>query len=128
MKPHRFDPSSFVLGSLLFAAGVSYLFGQSGAGSANPARLWPPALLLVGLALVGWAISRAIRPDRGSSTAPAESGEHLGHDPVNGAPTEELVPIPETELAIDRGSGAGSLPEESDHGARPPGAPPEPED
>jgi hypothetical protein len=62
MKRYSFDPFSFLFGACFLTIGVSFLLSPSGPRVATPLRLWPAAVLLVGLTLSAWAVARAVRP------------------------------------------------------------------
>ena len=63
MKRHRFDPFSFLFGAVFVTIGATFLFASPGAGHVQPAHVWPAVIVVVGLSLVVWAVTRALRPE-----------------------------------------------------------------
>ena len=64
MKRHRFDPFSLVFGALFLGLAISFSLGST-IGDARHAW-WPVFAILVGSALVAWAISAVLRDRRPS--------------------------------------------------------------
>ena len=59
---------------------------------ATPVRLWPAALVLIGLTLSAWAVARAARPAVTASTD--ASVDATSPDPVHHDPSLEEPPSP----------------------------------
>jgi hypothetical protein len=60
VKRHRFDPLSFLFGIVLLVVSLTFLL--SGHFPAiRPSRIWPLALIAVGVTLAIWAIATATR-------------------------------------------------------------------
>ena len=70
MKRHRFDPFSLVFGALFSGLAISFSLGST-IGDARDAW-WPVFAILVGSALVAWAVSALLRDRR----APEPSDDH----------------------------------------------------
>jgi hypothetical protein len=93
MKRHRFDPFSFLFGAVFVTIGATFLFGASGSGEVRAVHVWPAAIVVVGLALVFWAIGRVLQPEPSlaggsdrSSTSDATETLDLAQseDPIGG--------------------------------------------
>ena len=81
MKPHRFDPLSFVAGAVLVLYAAVLLFGRVGLDDLRPSVLWIwPALALGGLLTLYGA--RRLWESRSTS----ESAER--DDPAEAGPAE----------------------------------------
>ncbi len=61
MKRHRFDPFAFLFGAVFLTIGLTVTTGGSGADAVRPFRSWPAAVILTGLVLVLWTVSRVVR-------------------------------------------------------------------
>jgi hypothetical protein len=63
MKRHRFDPLSFLLGALLLVIGLPFLLSGD-FPVIRPSRIWPLALIGVGLVLGSWALASVLSRSR----------------------------------------------------------------
>jgi hypothetical protein len=63
VKRHRFDPLSFLFGAVFLAVGLTFLFSGS-FPEIRPSRIWPAAMIAVGLTLGTWAVATAVRHAR----------------------------------------------------------------
>jgi hypothetical protein len=73
MKRHRFDPLSFLLGAAVLVVGLPFLLSGD-FPVIRPSRIWPLALIGVGLVLGAWALASVLnRTRRESPTAPVTS-------------------------------------------------------
>jgi hypothetical protein len=70
MKRHRFDPLSFLLGAALLVVGLPFLV-SSDFPVIQPSRIWPLALIGVGLVLGAWALASVL--NRSKTETPAEA-------------------------------------------------------
>jgi len=70
MKRHRFDPLSFLLGAALLVVGLPFLL-TGDFPVIRPSRIWPLALIGVGLVLGAWALASVF--NRTKAAAPAET-------------------------------------------------------
>ena len=70
MKRHRFDPLSFLLGAALLVVGLPFLLSGD-FPVIRPSRIWPLALIGVGLVLGAWALASVL--NRTKTVAPAET-------------------------------------------------------
>jgi hypothetical protein len=107
MKRHSFDPFSFLFGAVFLMVGVSFLLSRSGPQAGRPIRLWPAAVVLVGLVLSAWAVARAIRP---ASPAAATGEAAEPREPAGAGPGPEAqAPFvaPETLRVEDDPDGSG---------------------
>ena len=75
MKRHRFDPISFLFGAIFLTVGVTYLFGRSGATATRPEHLWPPFIVIIGVALALWALAASLRRAKPDGADGAEDAE-----------------------------------------------------
>jgi hypothetical protein len=73
MKPHRFDPLSFVLGLSTVVLGALVLWGDLGPDDLRPSRLWPLPVLAVGLLFGLYGLRRLVESTRRSPVD--ESGQ-----------------------------------------------------
>lgn len=95
MKRHRFDPFSFLFGAVFLTVGSTFLFASNGATAADPAAVWPRAVVIIGSTLVVWAVARTIQGSRvraASGEAAGEGGDPRGGDDDDdhgGAPPEQ---------------------------------------
>ncbi len=69
MKGHRFDPLSFLLGAALLVVGLPFLLSGD-FPVIRPSRIWPLALIGVGLVLGAWALASVLNRTR--TAAPVE--------------------------------------------------------
>ena len=60
MKPHEFDPTSFVLGLAFAALGLFFLLGDRTAADIGWKWMWPVPLVLLGLLFVISATRRVM--------------------------------------------------------------------
>jgi hypothetical protein len=60
VKRHRFDPLSFLFGALFLAVGLMFLLSGE-FPEIRPSRIWPAAMIAVGLTLGSWALATARR-------------------------------------------------------------------
>jgi len=104
MKRHRFDPASFMFGALFLVIGLTFLTGGRGTDLGHPVRLWPVTIVVVGLSLAIWAVSRAIRPEPSPVVAAA-----VLETPV-------VEPNPEDEGAAEATRVTAELPPADDAG------------
>jgi hypothetical protein len=63
MKRHRFDPLSFLLGALLLVIGLPFLLSGD-FPVIRPSRIWPLALIGVGVVLASWALASVLSRSR----------------------------------------------------------------
>ena len=76
MRQHRFDPFSLVFGAVFLSVGGAFLFGST-LGDARRSVL-PTVAILVGGALVAWAVVAVVRERRASDPARPESNDPRG--------------------------------------------------
>jgi hypothetical protein len=74
MKRHRFDPFSFLFGAVFLTVGLTVATGGSGVDAVRPFRAWPAAVILTGLVLVLWTVSRVVRSGAGEVAEPVAEG------------------------------------------------------
>jgi hypothetical protein len=91
MRRHRFDPLSFLLGAALLLAGLPFLLSGD-FPVIRPSRIWPLALIGVGLVLGAWALASVL--NRTKVEAPAEtlaqrSPEYAEPTARDATPTDE---------------------------------------
>ena len=74
MRPHRFDPLSFVGGVSFVAFGLILLVGDVGLQDLRPSNLWPLPVLAIGLLLTLYGMRRLLeqRPKAAAEEAPEE--------------------------------------------------------
>ena len=112
MNRHRFDPASFMFGALFLVVGLTFLTGGR-TDLGHPVRLWPVTIVVVGLSLAIWAVSRAIRPEPAPLVGTAVTDASVA---VAGA-------IPEDEGAAEATTVTAELPPaddaDQDEGPRP---------
>ena len=70
MRRHRFDPLSFLLGAALLVVALPFLLSGD-FPVIRPSRIWPLALIGVGLVLGAWALASVL--SRTKTAAPAEA-------------------------------------------------------
>jgi hypothetical protein len=92
MKPHRFDPLSFLLGAILMVFAVTYLMATDGE-IVSGSKLWPATVILVGVTLAAWgAVASFRRKDVGPSAptmpAAAPDPDASGDEPA--APSQAV--------------------------------------
>jgi hypothetical protein len=63
VKRHRFDPLSFLFGAVFLAVGLTFLLSGE-FPEIRPSRIWPAAMIAVGLTLGSWALATATRRNR----------------------------------------------------------------
>ena len=63
MKRHRFDPLSFLLGAMLLVVGLTFLLSGN-FPVIRPSRIWPVAMIGIGLMLGAWALASALNRTR----------------------------------------------------------------
>ena len=63
MRRHDLDPISLVFGAAFALTGVIFLFLRIDAASAHLDRVWPVAVLGIGLLIVALSARRTRRPD-----------------------------------------------------------------
>jgi hypothetical protein len=81
MKPHRFDPFSFVAGLALTAFGAMLLWGDLDMTDMRPSRLWPWPVLALGLMFTLYGARRlveSLRPPRAEPEIDALHGDTAG--------------------------------------------------
>jgi hypothetical protein len=79
MRRHRFDPLSFLLGAALLVVGLPFLLSGD-FPVIRPSRIWPLALIGVGLVLGAWALASVL--SRTKTAVPAETlGERSSEYP-----------------------------------------------
>jgi predicted MFS family arabinose efflux permease len=81
VKRHRFDPFSLVFGALFLGLAISFSLGST-IGDARHAW-WPVFAILVGSALVAWAISTVLRDRRPSEPLDAPVRDRDGRRPAD---------------------------------------------
>ncbi|MFL5738311.1 MAG: hypothetical protein ACJ76P_13385 [Actinomycetota bacterium] len=59
MKRHRFDPLSFLLGAALLVVALPFLLSGD-FPVIRPSRIWPLAVIGVGIVLGGWALASVL--------------------------------------------------------------------
>jgi hypothetical protein len=74
MKRHRFDPFSFLFGAVFLTVGLTVASGGSGVDAVRPFRAWPTAVVLTGLVLVLWTVSRVVRSGAREVAEPVADG------------------------------------------------------
>jgi hypothetical protein len=83
MKRHAFDPLSFAFGLIFAVTGAAFVIGGADVFDHRLDRLWPFALIAVGLATIiagaGWGRAPRTRPD-GADAPPAEPDEPETHE------------------------------------------------
>ena len=84
MKRHRFDPFAFLFGAVFLTIGLTVATGGSGVDAVRPFRSWPSAVILTGVVLVVWTVSRVVRSLSG------EEAESLAEG-APGAAADEAV-------------------------------------
>jgi len=74
MRPHRFDPLSFVGGVSFVAFGLILLVGEVGLQDLRPSSLWPLPVLAIGLLLTLYGVRRLLeqRPKAAVEETPEE--------------------------------------------------------
>jgi hypothetical protein len=109
MKRHSFDPFSFLFGAVFLMIGVSFLLSPSGPQAGTPIRLWPAAVVLVGLTLSAWAVARAVRlaAPAAATGEVAELGEPAGTGPGPEPEAEAPFVVPQTPRVEDDPDGSG---------------------
>jgi hypothetical protein len=81
MKPHRFDPLSFVGGISFVAFGLILLFGDVGLEDLRPSHLWPLPVLAVGLLLTLYGVRRLLAGWPGAAAEEAPDPGEEGDPP-----------------------------------------------
>jgi hypothetical protein len=81
MKPHPFDPISFVLGLFVTLLGLLFVVGDRSAGEIGIRWLWPFPVVVAGLV----AVLAAVRMSRGAD----RSDEDLEPDAAEGGEAPE---------------------------------------
>jgi hypothetical protein len=72
MKRHRFDPLSFLLGTALLVVALPFLLSGD-FPVFRPSRIWPFAMIGVGLVLGLWALASVLNRVKPRETVPATS-------------------------------------------------------
>jgi hypothetical protein len=93
MKRHRFDPFPFLFGAVFLTIGLTVAAGGSGVDVVRPFRFWPTAVILTGMVLVVWTVSRVLRPGAAESPAELDRSESPDRDPL-ASDTAELDETP----------------------------------
>jgi hypothetical protein len=93
MKRHRFDPFSFLFGAVFLTIGLTVATGGSGVDAVRPFRSWPTAVILTGMVLVVWTVSRVLRPGAAESLAELDQSGSPDRDPL-ASDTAELDETP----------------------------------
>lgn len=75
MKRHRFDPFAFLFGAVFLTIGLTVATGGSGADAVRPFRSWPTAVILIGVVLVFWTVSRVVRSGVSGAVEPASEAD-----------------------------------------------------
>lgn len=61
MKPHRFDPISFVLGLMFLVVALAFLGGERSVADIGEVWLWALPVSAVGLLIVAYGLRRALQ-------------------------------------------------------------------
>ncbi len=85
MKPHRFDPFSFVVGLATAVLAIMLLWGDLDVPDLRPSRLWPLPVFAFGLMLTLYGVRRLLESTRheavNDTAGPAEADAmELGAD------------------------------------------------
>jgi hypothetical protein len=94
MKRHRFDPFAFLFGALFLTVGLTAATGGSGADAVRSLRSWPTAVILTGVVLVVWTVSRVLRSGatepnvEAGGTSEVATAQLVGRDPSESDPAE----------------------------------------
>ena len=64
MKPHRFDPFSFVVGLATSVLAIMLLWGDLDVPDLRPSRLWPLPVFALGLMLTLYGVRRLVESTR----------------------------------------------------------------
>lgn len=76
MKPHRFDPFSFVVGLATAVLAIMLLWGDLDVPDLRPSRLWPLPVFAFGLLLTLYGVRRLVESTRHASVIdPARSAD-----------------------------------------------------
>lgn len=73
MKPHRFDPFSFVVGLAIAVLGGMLLWGDLDVPDLRPSRLWPLPVFAVGLMFTLYGVRRLVESMREAALAETEA-------------------------------------------------------
>jgi hypothetical protein len=73
MKPHRFDPFSFVVGLATAVLGGMLLWGDLDIPDLRPSRVWPLPVFALGLMLTLYGVRRLVE-SRVNETGEEEPG------------------------------------------------------
>jgi hypothetical protein len=92
MKPHRFDPLSFLLGAVLMVFAVTYMVATDG-HVVSGVRLWPATVIVVGLTLAAWGAVASFRRKGAAVPTPPAAAPEL--DPTGDEPPDPLQTVTE---------------------------------
>lgn len=73
MKPHRFDPFSFVVGLATAVFAIMLLWGDLDVPDLRPSRLWPLPVFALGLMLTLYGVRRLVESTRGAEVIEPEA-------------------------------------------------------
>ena len=89
MKPHRFDPFSFVIGLATAVLAATLLWGDLDVPDLRPSRVWPLPVFALGLMLTLYGLRRLVESARDG--ARDDPGVPLDADAIeDGSDTEIL--------------------------------------
>jgi hypothetical protein len=90
MRPHRFDPLSFVAGTVFAALGAILLWGRVDLHDLRPSALWAWPILTAGLLFTLYGVRRLI-DERAAEEAAKEVAEEAA-DRTEGAADDDATP------------------------------------
>lgn len=82
MRPHRFDPLSFVAGILFASLGAILLWGRVELHDLRPSALWAWPILAAGLLFTLYGVRRLL-DERAAEHAPEQAGASPQGDDVD---------------------------------------------
>jgi len=83
MKPHRFDPFSFVVGLAIAVLGGMLLWGDLDVPDLRPSRLWPLPVFAVGLMFTLYGVRRLVESMREAALTETEAWAETDPDGSN---------------------------------------------
>jgi len=87
MRRHAFDPLSFAFGLIFAVTGAAFVIGGADVFDHRFDRLWPFALIAVGLATIiagaGWGRTPRTRPDEASAEQDEPETDEEEGEPVS---------------------------------------------
>ncbi|MGH2540848.1 MAG: hypothetical protein ACRDGK_10025 [Actinomycetota bacterium] len=90
MKPHRFDPFSFVAGLAIAVTAGLLLWGDLDMTDMRPSRIWPLPVLALGLMLTLYGVRRLVESLRADRTEVVPDAEPA---PIDDDGTRITAPI-----------------------------------